>query len=182
MCSRILTDHSESPPPQQDQRRTKVHIQVEVQGVIDVDEFNELMRIQALVMYSWKDPRLTLLNLKHDHELNLIDGLDLTKMWTPNLQLNNTEGREYLKVDNNSVVVAKRDGPSKLLPENYIDNSLSFDGAENPLRASMFIVKDFLCTFKLSFYPFDTQTCFIDLAIPYAIHSYIVIDNDSTVK
>jgi hypothetical protein len=180
VCARLLPGDSETPPPRQEGLRTGVTVRLEVISIVDINESNEFMRVQAHLSATWRDPRLTLLNLNHDDQLNLVAGSDRAKLWFPSVVLANTEARDVLSVDNDSVVTVGRAGPSTLTPHSHLDSSLSFEGEQNPLTASSFIVRDFLCTFSLSLYPFDTQTCSVDIAV--ATSAYMVVDPASTAE
>ena len=179
MCSRILEYIGKSPPPKQGGLRSTITLDVRVPSIIDIDESNELMRIQALVYFEWYDQRLSLLNLNHDSKLNVFSETEVSKIWTPSFLLNNTLGKDTLAINNNTVVKITRKGQPSVLAAHYIDNSLVFSGAENPLHGSTFIVKDFLCSFSLGAYPFDTQTCTMDFTVPPSVTSYLVIDEKS---
>lgn len=179
LCNRILESHADMPPPIQEGKRTKITIHVSVENILNIDEFNELIRAQAHVSYTWFDQRQVMLNLNSDDELNLVEGVDRQKVWFPKIILSNTEGKEVVSVENNTVVLVKKKGKSQLLPPHYIDNSLQFDGGSSPFHATNFFVHDFLCSFSLLSYPFDTQTCFMDLQLPAV--AYTAIHPESSV-
>ena len=179
LCNRILESHAEMPPPLLGGNRTKVSIHVSVENILNIDEFNELIMVQAHVSYTWFDQRQIMLNLNSEDELNLVEGVDRQKVWFPKIILSNTEGKEVVSVENNTVVLVKKKGKSQLLPPHYIDNSLKFDGGSNPLHVTNFIVHDFLCSLTLMSYPFDTQTCYMDLQL--SVVAYMVIDSESSV-
>jgi hypothetical protein len=179
-CARLLPSDPETPPPREAGLRTGVTVRLEVISIVDISESNEFMRVQAQLSVTWSDPRLMLLNLSPTHQLNLVAGSDRAKLWFPSVVLANTEARDVLSVDNNTVVTVARAGASTLTPPSHLDNSLSFQGEQNPLTASSFIVRNFLCTFSLSLYPFDTQTCTVDIEV--STSAYMVVDPASTAQ
>ena len=57
--------------------------------------------------------------------------------------------------------------------ENELQETAFYDGAENPIFYSRKFNLKLKCDFKLGYFPFDTQTCFITLNAGNKVKSFI---------
>ena len=87
--------------------------------------------------------------------------------------------RDGLKMDAKASATILRQGPVSLAGDTVLDNTYLSTGQENPLTlrraykgglggwksvSSVFAV-DFICHFELSWYPFDTQLCYMNVSL-----------------
>jgi hypothetical protein len=78
--------------------------------------------------------------------------------------------------DDKATATIGRLGPVVLASDDVLDNTYLSLGAENPLtlqraykggRLTLYTLcaVDFICNFELSWYPFDTQRCFMNISL-----------------
>ena len=84
-------------------------------------------------------------------------------IWTPKIVFLNTQNEETTKADNSSMIIIDKTS-SFDLEEKDLHETAYFPAAENPLTYSKIFSLDFKCSFELRRYPFDTQTCQIEMA------------------
>ena len=102
-------------------------------------------------------------------------------IWTPSFVLERTRD-EYITGWNlnRHLTVAKEQKLCPLYPKAHLENGRKCNGRENTLKVKQYYVKDFLCTFSLGRYPFDSQTCSMVIRTSGFTGKYVVIDNSST--
>ena len=110
----------------------------------------------------WFDTRLTWMNLFENKSLNFLFDFEIFKIWTPTLVFTNTENEEKTRMDNDSMILIDKLSNFEV-DESDLHETTYFPGSENPLAYSRIYSLDFLCSFELQRYPFDTQTCKIDI-------------------
>ncbi len=85
---------------------------------------------------------------------------------------NTVEKNETVNDGKASVTIAK-EGGYEHAPTNQLLSSCVFRGSENPITTSRVYKEDFLCAFDMGHYPFDTQSCSVDLVIKGNIGSFV---------
>lgn len=89
-----------------------------------------------------------------------------SKIWLPHLIFSNSIKDAHIEFDKLSSVTVRREGTSVPNPtEELFENEL-YRGMENPLIYKRTYDLDLQCQFQLRVYPFDSQTCFIDVSWP----------------
>ena len=87
------------------------------------------------------------------------------KVWMPALFFENTKYSERLINDGKATVYVVRRGSPKINQLEALYNSHSYSGAENTIVLCRDYRHEFICSFYLSWYPFDTQRCGINIMI-----------------
>ena len=113
----------------------------------------------------WTDPRTTVVNLKNFTEnYNYVIEDDISKLWIPGLIFSNAVEETSLKVDEFSSVVVSLVTKAVMNPlEEAFENEI-FEGSKNPFRYNRTYELLFRCQFDLSWYPFDSHDCSIDVS------------------
>ena len=135
--------------------------------------FNAKMKL----ILDWKDYRLTFVNLQPDG--NLLEQELREKIWIPPLQFKNAEWRT-LKNDEETTISIIRTGEFELNDISEVHEARLYKGDENMLQYSRKYQMDFKCKYDLVFYPFDTQSCNIEMQIPPSYNAYMDIFPNQT--
>ena len=77
--------------------------------------------------------------------------------------LDNTEEKVMAIIDDKAALRVLRNGSGGLSSSEDTENKLIFRGGENWLQYQRFYSQIFHCHFYLHWYPFDHQTCYIDI-------------------
>jgi hypothetical protein len=140
-------------------------MKVIVSSISNFDEMDMTFKARFSLQLKWYDWRVTFFNLKASKDnFNYIGNNDLEKLWLPRLFFSNCVDEAYLQFDSLSSVISQRKGPSTLNSPEEIQENESFEGDSNPLVYNQTYELELECNFKLEKYPFDYQSCFIDVS------------------
>jgi hypothetical protein len=112
---------------------------------------------QQSVALQWRDPRLRLQNLQEDTWQNSLLGEERAAVWTPVVTFLNTARQDRSISDNSSLVTVARQGTGRAAGRAQLRNVYFFRGDENPLEISRVYSTEWLCSYNMLWYPFDTQ-------------------------
>ena len=137
--------------------------------MVDIDEEDYSIETQFSITLKWVENRATYQNLKKRRSLNALTQNDIDLLWLPKVIYENTDQKESTRLgtqwewETNVVVERNKNGrPAGL---EAIDETELFKGSENSLVMFQTYTHEFQCIFDLKKYPFDTQTCSIDMAM-----------------
>ena len=94
------------------------------------------------------------------------------RLWVPTVIFKNTEHNFATSVDENSMILVKKEGNMSLSSIQEVEEIAYFSGSENPLIYSKNFYHRFQCLFDLNYYPFDTQLCTILLKKPNKVGKF----------
>ena len=164
-CSVVEIDSSYNkyltPPGSSNKLPIKLSIQLQ-----SLDSFKSIegrFAVKFTVILQWFDGRLKYNNLRNSSELNLLKPSDYGQIWFPYFIFDNTKQKEISLLDIKSSLKIIRLGDGILKKNEDTENKYVFDGYSNPLEYKRFYSQDFECQFNLHWYPFDTQTCYLDI-------------------
>ena len=92
----------------------------------------------------------------------------MARLWIPPLVLaNDMSGWKVIKKYNpeTSNLRVIKNGTGRSAGLNDLHEAMLYDPSENPLLLTKPILSMFHCQFDLTFYPFDTQTCYIEVKL-----------------
>ncbi len=162
-----MDDYIIQDPPIKDRdgNGTLLEMKVIVSSISNFDEMDMTFTARFSLQLKWYDWRVTFYNLKASKDnFNYVGKAELEKIWLPRLIFSNCVDEAYLQFDDLSSVISKKKGPSILnSPEEIQDNEI-FEGHDNPLVYNRTYELVLACNFKLEKYPFDYQSCFIDVS------------------
>ncbi|KAF2361463.1 Low-density lipoprotein (LDL) receptor class A repeat [Trinorchestia longiramus] len=148
----------------------------------------ETMRVDSTDMYvhasytlslSWRDSRLTYVNIKKNSSLNQLRYNTMVELWHPSVGYVNTDGNQRSVVDEEAVLLIKRES-EHVHGDNAAPGEVSlYDGSENTLEVSRKYSTVFQCEFYLLLYPFDDQYCDLHFRMLSASQDYIYFDTRS---
>ena len=148
-----------------------VFVSIDLSKVVDIDEEDYSIEMQFSITLKWIENRATYQNLKKDRSLNALTEEYIKLLWLPKVIYNNTDQKESTRLGTQwewetSVVVERNENGTRAGLE-FVDETELFQGRENNLTMFQTYTHEFQCKFDLKKYPFDTQTCSIDMAMGY---------------
>ena len=139
----------------------RVGVNLTVMEVVAIREMENQIQIKLRTNITWTEVRATFKNLKHRTMLNTLPEELKETIWIPSiLYTNQNDHFYYANLKDNmkhSSIIVNREGEGKLSGLGTVDETLMFEGSENPLTMSLRDTKTFRCTFQLQWFPFDTQ-------------------------
>ena len=154
---RYLKD--KTPPPTVKGNKVFVNVSINLLDVLEIDEVAMLFKTKYKLFIQWFDPRITFYNLKVNAELNTLLPDEMSSIWIPSITFYNTETNDGSIRDMETFGSVVREGNFSVSTLDYLDNIYLFDGAENPLIINRIYNTEWICTYDMAWYPFDTQTC-----------------------
>ena len=157
------------PPVSLENEVVNVSVSIDLLKLVDIDEEDYSIETQFSITLKWVENRATYQNLKKRRSLNALTQKDIDLLWLPKVIYENTDQKESTRLgtqwewETNVVVERNKNGrPAGL---EAIDETELFKGSENSLVMFQTYTHEFQCIFDLKKYPFDTQTCSIDMAM-----------------
>jgi len=116
----------------------------------------------------WFDKRITFKNLKISPADNLLDMMDIHKIWTPQVIIENSLDKHRIMAGEGKSwsMMVLRLGNRTLAPLAEIDEDYLYSGSENSFMFTTFTTVTMKCDFDLKMYPFDIQKCPIQIGVP----------------
>ena len=156
-------------PPTYHNLKLEVHVQLDIKSISQVHEINEQFQSEVRILLQWYDPRLSFKDLTDSGNFLNEDWKEL--IWLPPLTFSNTFGNEPLLAPSAGVKINK-EGQGSTKPYELYEGTY-YNGSENSLILFGQYQHYFDCQFRLHSYPFDTQKCSIDIAVPLNLRDYI---------
>ena len=141
-------------------------------------ELPSRFNVKMQLVLIWNDYRLTFHNLQKSG--NIIDSESQYKIWIPQLTFSNTEDNMKLINDDSTSLTILQRGPYKRNTRKETHEGTIFKGDENFIEYSREYELDLLCSYNLINYPFDTQLCTIDVAVPGHYKKYMDVIANQT--
>ena len=122
--------------------------------------------------------KLTFFPFRDPPDINGLKPTEIETIWFPHFVFENTNQKLNSLVDDKASLSVLKVGEGKLNGNQNTENKLIFNGKENPVQYERFYSLVFECDFKLQWYPFDTQVCFLDIQPYKALKKIIQLTND----
>ena len=151
-------------PPRKEASPLDVKVTVIIVAIQQVKELHMTFSSKLTLQLEWSDERVTFSNLKPEDLTNVIGYDRFVDVWVPPVIFNNTN-QNVMVVHNEyaSMFVNKR-GTEEVAPLSSVNENHNFQGSENILLYSIDYEMTYNCVFNLESYPFDTQTCQIEVS------------------
>ena len=144
-------------------------VSIDILKLVDIDEEDFTIEIQFSILLQWVEDRATYQNLKEKRSLNALTQKDIELLWLPEVIYENTDQKESTRLgvqwEWKTTVVVERNKSGTPAGLESVDETKIFKGEENSLLMFQTYTHDFQCIFDLKKYPFDTQTCYIKMAM-----------------
>ena len=173
-----------TPPLPADAKSEKLTINSSVQ-LQSLDSFNSIegkFSVKFRVVLQWFDGRLLFNNLRTPPDINTLQPNEVGEIWFPYFIFDNTNKKEISLLDTKSSLKVLKQGQGLLKGNEDTENKYVFDGFTNPIEYKRFYSQEFECQFSLHWYPFDTQTCYVDIIPSSDLKDFIQLGKQSNQK
>ena len=157
------------PPVSVQKEMVNVNVSLDILKVVDIDEEDYSIEVQFSITLDWFENRATYQNLKKKRSLNALTQEDIQLLWLPKVIYENTDQKESTRLgvqwEWETSVVVERNTIGTATGLETVDETELYKGEENSLVMFQTYTHDFQCIFNLKKYPFDTQTCSIEMAL-----------------
>ena len=140
-----------------------LELSIDVKEIISIDEVERIINIQFQLAMSLFDGQLQYYNLKKNQIMTTLIFLELDDIWVPQILFSNTQHQLISKKDEKSFALVSKNGSGTMSSQEINENIEIYKGTENPLNFVRVYAIDFRCTYDMRWYPFDIQTCTMDL-------------------
>ena len=152
-----------------------VNVTIVVQDINNIDEVEMKYTVAFLFEARWFDSRLTWLDLNNNSYLNRPSFNQKRQLWIPKIVFSNSVGRRQIVMDGKAkILIEMMNNSDYVMSDQFsLDESASFKGESNPIVYSRELNVDFECTLDLTFFPFDTQVCHMELKAGNKVRNFI---------
>ena len=158
----------DDPPPSIVQgENIEVILSMNIQNILDIQEVQQRLALKFDLEEKWLDSRLQFYNLKTDEEMNTLVLKEKDIIWIPRVLFSNTKDDLTSLRDDKSFakVVRNPDFNGSLIGQTVNEDILVYEGEYNYLKINRVYEVEFICTYAMQMYPFDIQTCTLDMVI-----------------
>ena len=150
-----------------------VDISVTLLNILDVKELDGIWHPKFILQMEWFDSRIKMQNLNEDMQLNVLGNNERNDPWVPVVIFDNHNKRKRVLIDGNTSLVVRKEGNGTYNNLEELERATVFNGEENPFVYERSYSIPLECDFDLRSYPFDTQECFIELGVPFALRNKV---------
>ena len=153
-----------TPPPEDDRPLLRVNISVEIQEILQIHEVEEAFTTKVSIKREWFDRRLNYKNLKTTPQLNRLYSEDYDSIWSPSVVYHNTAHDDAIKTTGRKQhqVWSIERNPDNHFTKGKVSEAHNihlYDGVENKHIVKKQYNIEWICVFNMMWYPFDLQTC-----------------------
>ena len=144
-------------PVPQDGKRLLVNVSLNIIDILEINELTQTFKVKLSITREWFDRRLTYRQLREDSNMNALLTQERESIWFPRLIFSNIKtstSYEPTDVEFTLNVISKNGFSYEVR-----DNTHFFSGSENVLISTREFSVEWICHYRLHWYPFDTQTC-----------------------
>ena len=141
-----------------------LNVSINIEQIVNVKDLDLKFVAKLTLKIKWFDVQLSWINLKNESTRNFLSEKEIGMIWQPKIQFGNSENISPIAIDNSAVIYVEKTnaGKSKIYPAEK-RRAMYYDGSENPLVYSRIYQEEFFCNFEYSWFPFDTQNCYLSL-------------------
>ena len=151
-----------------------VNVSLAIVSFLEVDEIGQTLKVILEIKRTWFDPRLTLLHLQEDSDLNVLWEKNYQKLWYPKLLFENIDPSKafadrflsYKILRNVKIAPMVRFGGST-------NGTNVFKGSQHKMVRTQEYTYYWRCVYNLKWYPFDIQTCDMKMNLPRHYRDFI---------
>ena len=140
--------------------------------VQDIKEVEQYIELKFRLSLNWKDGRVQFYNLKEDEGLNSLSLEEQLSLWTPTIVFWNTKQQLKSVNDADSFASIKRSGNGTIIDRTVNEDIEVFSGNENEITFSRVYSIQFYCQYEMAWYPFDIQTCTMQMVFDGVLDNY----------
>ena len=113
--------------------------------------------------------QIDVLQYKSMNSLSLAEQLIL---WSPTIVFWNTKDQIRTKNDENTFASIKRESDSSMIGKENKEDIEVFTGSDNGITMSRVYSIKFFCEYQIAWYPFDQQTCNVEMLLDGVLDNY----------
>ena len=153
-------------PPTNDGGKLKINISVDLREIIEINEIENFFRVKYSLQRTWCDTRLTYYNLKDTAFDNKISSKNRGSIWKSWLTFDNIESKgKIMRTDDDDqmTILSQNLSDFNYADNTYLHNTRLFQGSTHAIGHKKQYSVDWLCDFNMEWYPFDTQSCTMEI-------------------
>ena len=162
-----------APPPVEDNGKIKIVVDVMINSFNSFDIIDSSFELEFVLALKWFDSRLVFNNLREKKSSNVMAPKEKNGIWFPTIVLENTKEKVEFNIDRKSLITVERNGTGTSADSTFTENKLLYKGNENPIHYERLDNVKFNCYYQLSWYPFDTQNCYIVMGQTEILSNYV---------
>ena len=150
------------PPSVDGKSKFSINISVTIDDIIKINENEGFFHTKYTIIRQWFNPQLTYKNLKADPNLNVLSAEDMNQMWKPWMTLENMRNKDdNEKTDRRDrmLIVTNQEFRFEKSNRNHLHNTELFNGSENAIHLERQLSTNWICNYKMKWYPFDSEIC-----------------------
>ena len=182
---RVVNIHSSynkflSPPPgpEEGDNKVKVFSSVRLHSMASFDPVESSYASKFSVLLRWRDVRLEYINLREAPAVNTLGPEEVESIWFPHFTFENTNNKLSSLIDSKARLFVTRNGSGVLSSMEVTENEYLYDGSSNYVEYQRFYSHLLECQFDLRWYPFDFQTCAIDIIPTPELRDFVKLSPD----
>ncbi len=167
-----------APSQNDDNTTTTIHVALYVVSVLGISEVDNHISFQFQLLMTWSDPRLLFRHLKKTRATsnnNINSEAQEGIIWIPEALFYNTRDKQRSIVDEDALAYVTRLGEPELNDMSALRATTWFPGDENPITIRRIYAVDFICDFNMANYPFDLQTCTMEISMKASDRAFVTM-------
>ena len=151
-----------------------VEVSSQIWAVLDIQEVALVMNLQFELSLKWFDGRLQYYNLKDNEDINALLYEETQQVWVPSVIFQNTKSQITSKNDEKSRMIVLKMKNGTFNSDGLLNEDIDiYEGNDSPIIMSRVYDIEFLCDYKMQWYPFDTQTCYMEFRLKEGMASFV---------
>ena len=144
----------------------------DVMVVQDIQEVAQYLELKFKVSLQWKDARVLFYNIKTDEMMNSLSLGEQLALWTPTIVFWNTKNQLRTVNDENTFASIRREANGSIIDKEVNEDIEVFTGSANGITISRVYSIQFYCEYQMAWYPFDQQTCTVEMLLDGVLDNY----------
>ena len=140
--------------------------------VQDIQEVGQYIELKFRLSLSWKDARVMYHNLKVEETMNSLSLEEQLSLWTPTIVFWNTKQQLKSLNDAESFASVARISNGTIIDRSVNEDIEVFSGSKTRITFSRVYSVKFYCEYQMAWYPFDIQTCLIQMVFDGVLDNY----------
>ena len=171
-CDPLIIDrevYNKDYPPKPHNKPVEVKVYFTIEAINSIKEIDMTFSAKYTITMEWFDERLRFSNLKDGNFTNLENPERINEIWIPPLIFKNCKKNLMITGDKGATLFMNKMGKAILSNHEEVYENLYFDGVENVLIYRTDKELTCGCLFRLNHYPFDQQTCLVEVTLKIRI-------------
>lgn len=138
----------------------------------DIQEVAQYLEVKFKISLQWVDARVTYYNIKPDEKMNSLSLDEQLSLWTPTIVFWNTKEQLRTANDKKTFASIKREANGSIIEKEISEDIEVYSGSANRITISRVYSIQFYCEYNMRWYPFDQQTCRIEMILDGVLDNY----------